>query len=502
MTLFRHSGREPEEPFYSQDQAAPASRVCDNCIRDPPSLDNLEHIELYDTLHGLIQNGGQFEEHQQSIERPSGPSISSEARITAEEEKYLLQEFWITIHHAIPLFSSPSSYADSTQSHDMARTISLLTAKLVQFSFTSIDATELESQIERLLSSGALQEELLGNSPSLDQLRKACLLSFYEFHQFPGQQAWMRIAKLVRIAYWIGLDRFDTKQRVFPDREGMTQEKIDDWRLLWWCIYRLDSYANLASGTPYMVEEGNIRTSLLKTATSRLQLAPEFATSKDPLFLPPSLNHLKSLLPAIASDLPETVDFNTHLLTVTAMRQVGRGLRQYLLNKYEGSKDRPKELQDQLSLLILSLPPHFLNPMRNALQNEMPMMHHARLVAILHLHMSKILIALLSCGQCAAGEEWLLAWQQVLETAENIATILAQWNPTYSLCVDPAICFIIFTALIFVHVHTKSDMVSSSYLSNYEHHESVLLVQLEHFARYWTLSRLLIRTLIPSYHIS
>ncbi|KAL6886768.1 hypothetical protein GGI43DRAFT_426348 [Trichoderma evansii] len=374
----------------------------------------------------------------------------------------------------------------------MARTISLLTAKLVQFSFASIDAIELESQIERLLSIGALQEELLGNSPSLDQLRKACLLSFYEFHQFPGQQVWMRVAKLVRIAYWIGLDCFDTKWRVFLHRESMTQEKIDDWRLLWWCIYRLDSYANLASGTPYMVEEGNIRTSLPKSATSTLQMPPEFSKSTDLLLLPPHLNQLQDLLPTIASDTPETADFNIHLVTVTAMRQVGRGLRQYLLNRDEASKNRPKELQDQLSVLRLSLPPHFLNPMRNALQNESPMMHHARLVSTLHLHMSKLLIALLCCGQCAEGEEWLLAWQQVLETAQDIATILAQWNPTYSLCVDPAICFIIFTALIFIHIHTKTEIVSYSHLTNLGRHESVLLLQLEHFARHWTLSRLLI----------
>lgn len=380
----------------------------------------------------------------------------------------------------------------------MARTITLLTAKLTQFTFASVDPAELESLIERLLSSGALQEELFGNSPSLDQLRKACLLSFYEFHQFPGQQAWMRIAKLVRIAYWIGLDRFDTGRRVFPGRQDMSQNEIDDWRLLWWCIYRLDSYANLASGTPYMVEEENVHTSLLKTVAVSLQMQDQFAGPTDALFLPSRLSCLKDVLPSITSDSQETQEFNLHLVTVTAMRQVGRGLRQYLLNREKAANTTsPKDLQDQLSVLRLSLPPHFLNPMRNALQNEGPLMHHARLVTILHLHMAKLLIAILSCGHCDEGNEWLLAWQHILETAQDIATISAQWNPTYSLCVDPAICFIIFTALIFVHLHSKSRTVLSSHSASLEHHESVLLLQLEQFARTWTLSRLLICKLIP-----
>jgi hypothetical protein len=183
------------------------------------------------------------------------------------------------------------------------------------------------------------------------------------------------------------------------------------------------------------------------------------------------------------------------------MRQVGRGLRQYLLTRDEAAKTSPKELQDQLSVLRLSLPPHFLNPMRNALQNESPLMHHARLVTTLHLHMAKLLIAILCCGQCPEGEEWLLGWQQVLETSEDIATILAQWNPTYSICVDPAICFIIFTALIFIHVHTKTEMVALSHLSSLKHHESVLLLQLEQFATSWTLSKLLICKFPPLHTI-
>lgn len=376
----------------------------------------------------------------------------------------------------------------------MANTISLLTAKLIKYPLVSVDDAELESRIERLLSSGALQEEVLGNSPSLNQLRKACLLSFYEFHQFPGQQAWMRIGKLVRIAYWIGLDRFDTRRQIFLGRESMSQEETDNWRRLWWCIYRLDSYANLAAGTPYMIDEGSIHTALIQDEASvmEMQQRSQNTGSAELLFLPTRLNSLKDLIPSIISHSEETADFNLHILTVTSMRQIGRGLRQYLLCRGESTSLSPLELENQLSVLRLALPTHYLNPMRNALQCETQLMHHARLVDILHLHMSKLLIAVLNCGHCAQGDDWLLTWQQILETSQDIASVAAQWNPTYSLHVDPAICFIIFTALIFVHLHTKSQTASMVQISRLECHESVLLLQLEQFARTWTLSKLLI----------
>jgi hypothetical protein len=375
----------------------------------------------------------------------------------------------------------------------MANTIFLLTAKLVEYPLAVVDNAQLESRIERLLSSGALQEEVLGNSPSLDQLRKACLLSFYEFHQFPGQQAWMRIGKLVRIAYWIGLDRFDTRRQIFLGRDAMSQDEADNWRRLWWCIYRLDSYANLAAGTPYMVDEGSIHTALIQDAASSAELQDQHMASLTLLFLPPRLSYLKDLIPSIVCQSEQTADFNLHLLTVTLMRQIGRGLRQNILSRGEITNPSTADLENQLSVLRLALPTHYLNPMRNALQGETHLMHHARLVDIFHLHMSKLLIAISNCGHVAHGDdEWFLGWQYILETSQDIASAAAQWNPTYSLHVDPAICFIIFTALIFVHLHTKTSTASLHQISSIECHESVLLLQLEQFARTWTLSKLLI----------
>lgn len=51
---------------------------------------------------------------------------------------------------------------------------------------------------------------------------------YYEFHQFPGYQAGISVAKLVQEAYWSGLDGFGSPGIVFPNRFNMDQECVDD----------------------------------------------------------------------------------------------------------------------------------------------------------------------------------------------------------------------------------------------------------------------------------
>lgn len=328
-----------------------------------------------------------------------------------------------------------------------------------------------------------MQEDIFGNSPSIDQFRTACLLAFYEFHQFPGQQAWMRIGKLTRMAYWIGLDRLDDPRALHLDSGTMSPEDREDWRLVWWCVYRLDSYSNLSSGTPYLVDEGHINTGLVRKDGQQQQ--------RQPLLLPSQPEDLWELIPAMASDSKETLHFNLHIITATAMRQVGRALRARLTRLDAGAS--LADIERNLSALRLALPMHYLNPMRNAFADETKFDHHARLVSVLHLLMARLLVSIFNCAMQEEGEGWMLSWQQVLETCQDIASIAEQWNGTFSLSVDPAMSFIIFTALVFIDLHKKfAGITAPGVIANLEHCERVLLLQLEQFSNSWTLPRLLI----------
>lgn len=351
-----------------------------------------------------------------------------------------------------------------------------------------MDAPDLDARIDLLLSSSLLEHDIIGDFPSLDQFRKACLLAFYEFHQFPGHQSWMRIGKLTLMAYRIGLDRLESLPTLYQDWSSISKEDIQEWRSLWWCIYRLDSYSNLSSGTPYLIDSDLSSTFL---ELGRSEQRPDCEDAAQDTRLPPSFEGLLKLLPAISSD-SETMLTNIHTVTTAAMRKAGLVVRVHL--------SRPQEtvahfvnVERHLSTLRLALPPGWLNPRRNAFSNESHADHHARLVTILHLLMAQLLLSILNCGK-TQNDEWLMGWQRVLETCQDISSIVEHWDSSFCLKVDPAISFVSFTALIFLDLHKKSSAISAPNLqAEINHSIAVLRLQLEQFANLWTLPRLLVR---------
>lgn len=400
-----------------------------------------------------------------------------------------------TIHHAIPLFPESEPILQPERNHDLLYAIVILTGKLSDFTFKFISDAELDDQIEFLLSSGALQEDLIGSSPTLEELRKACLFSFYEFHQFPGQQAWMRINKLVRIAYWIGLDQFDNHQRPRACyHPAMNPEDALAWRLLWWCVYRLDSYANLAAGTPYGIEEEIMNVCLLGDVDAASSSSPGSDTSQVGIpFTSKRLGDLWKSVPRITPCSDEMAMFNYHILTVTALRQVGRGLRRLTLSSAQVHVNEPTVLDQQISTLHLALPEHHLNPARNVLRDETPICHHQRLTNILHTHMAKLLISIMRCKHHSGAEDWLLLWQAIVENSQDMAAFAGSWSTAFILQIDPALCFILFTALIFTYLQRRSQFASVASIARLESQERALLLLLEHFGHRWTQPRMLIR---------
>lgn len=257
---------------------------------------------------------------------------------------------------------------------------------------------------------------------------------------------------------------------------------------MWWCIYRLDSYSNLSSGTSYLVGDGLVNTSLVLEEPKQL---PDGKDDIQELYLPPGPENLWKLVPVITSH-PETLFRNVHIITIAAMRQAGVVARVHLLRPQEETIAHLATVERHLSELRLALPPGWLNPKRNAFSNESYDKHHARLITILHLFMAQLLLSILCCGRMQE-DEWLVGWQRVLETCQDIASVAEQWDGSFYLKVDPAISFTIFTALIFLDLHKKSDAISTfntSIRSKIDHDRTVLRLQLEQFASIWTLSRL------------
>ncbi|KAM5386402.1 hypothetical protein ACJZ2D_000365 [Fusarium nematophilum] len=176
-----------------------------------------------------------------------------------------LEKYFDIVQDASPIFSRDrflQRYKDFC-SRDLISTICVITAKVTGFEL-SADSSCLDVYIDMLLSSSLLEVDMIGDSPSLDQFRKACLLAFYEFHQFPGHQSWLRIGRLTRMAYRVGLDRLENMRALYSDWKTVDEKDMQEWRTVRWCIYRLDSYSNLASGTPFPTEDDHINTALVQ----------------------------------------------------------------------------------------------------------------------------------------------------------------------------------------------------------------------------------------------
>jgi hypothetical protein len=380
-------------------------------------------------------------------------------------------------------------YQNSLCSQELIHTIITITAKLTGSSCTvdhaSLDGNDaLNTQIDQLLSSSMLEVDLIGDSPSIDQFRKSCILAFYEFHQFPGNQSWMRIGRLTRLAYRVGLDRLENLRDLYSEWKILSYEEIREWRAIWWFIYRLDSYSNISSGTPFLIDDHFIKTSLVLDSSS----TTTENTAKE-LFLPSEASRLWEILPTIVSS-PETCLGNVHIVAIAVTRQAGMALRLHTFRSQDEILQHLVGLERLLPTLRLALPSGWFNPRRNALLNESTRGHHLRLNTVLVLLMSKLLFSVIGCSRCKE-DEWLSRWQKVIETCQDIASTAAEWDSSFCLIVDPAVCYVVFAALIFLDIHRKSSAFSVSENQSIESDQTILRLYLEQFARLWTMPRLL-----------
>ncbi|KAJ5928469.1 hypothetical protein N7466_007425 [Penicillium verhagenii] len=403
----------------------------------------------------------------------------------------LIEKYFDVVQDANPIFSKDKflhDYQSSLCDPELVSAITTITLKLIG-SNSPEDEHNLDARIARLLSSSLLEDDIIGTTPSLDQFRKACILAFYDFHQFPGHQSWMRIGQITRMAYRTGLDRLESLRELYDDWGSYSNDEIQEWRSVWWCIYRLDSYSNLSSGTPYLIEHQFVNTSFILDYSHH---SPGDSATPQEVHLPSDYADLYKLLPVFALS-PKTFSKNVHLLSIAAMRQTGTAKRMHFARPRDDMTESLANIQRQISTLSLSLPPGFFNPARNAFANESHEDHHARLVTVLHLMMARLLLTMLSCAQAKKDKAMvLLTWQQVLEVCQDIASVMEQWNSLFCMKVDPAISFIPFTALVFLDLHKKSTAMDNPTLqTKIQYQQTVLRLNLEEFAKRWTLPRLL-----------
>ncbi|KAI1084697.1 hypothetical protein F5B20DRAFT_522871 [Whalleya microplaca] len=455
----------------------------------PPLGDPLHAGALQQSMPEFNEFSLDFAPYSSATETIENPPGFQGYYLTAEQERDILIHFFDEVHTAIP-FSQKGKflrmYDDGATSRDLVVTIATVTAKILgPTSYWSVQDVEL--CMGALLKATAYDNDSSSAQTSLDQFRQECLLAYYNFHQSPGPPAWMRIGRLIRKAHIMGLNQIENPDLCSAfDIRIVSEDDIEDWRYIWWCVFCLDSYSNISSGSPFIIDLESINTALPK----RSNIADEVIPDRPKLFLPDNVDQLWKTSQDIVSRNC-VVDFNIHMVTTTILRQAGTLLR--LRSERKRLYSRAAVLKNSLASLRLSLPPRYLNPARNALRSESGADHHIRLTNILHLHMTRLVISLPQ--DLEANETiWMDNWQQALETCQDIALVIEQWNNQFSPRVDPAICLIVFAALWISNLHRRCITdATSPLLASLRQNENILLLFLEQFSSIWALPKLLIK---------
>ncbi|KAI1340071.1 hypothetical protein F5Y15DRAFT_63272 [Xylariaceae sp. FL0016] len=406
------------------------------------------------------------------------------------QERDLLVHFFDEVHSAVPLFqknSFLSLYDNGLAYRDLVVTMITVTARILgPISYWRTE--DVKTCIGWLLKSTSFQDDSAEAQMTLDQFRQQCLLAYYEFHQFPGPSSLMRISRVTRKAYAVGLNQIDNPDLCSAfDAAIATEDEVEDWRCIWWCVYCLDSYSNIPSGAPFIVELESINTALARRNNGQQGEGP---VSPQKIFLPEEVDELwKTAQELVASSCMS--NYNMHMITTTILRQAGSLLR--LRTEGKRLPSRLAAVKRNLASLRLALPPRYLNPARNVLKAETNADHHTRLTNILHLHMVRLIVSMPSDSE--TNEEVLMGdWQQSLETVQDMVSVFEQWNNHYSHQVDPAICLIVFSGLWIMNIYRRTIADTSQPLYyNLIQGENMFLLFLRQFSSLWSLPELLIQ---------
>ena len=401
-----------------------------------------------------------------------------------------LTEFFRKIHHAIPLFEEArfiQSYDSGEARRDLIVAIVAITAKLLGpiYYWTPENLSLCANSLLVSSLSGVDSDNPQGR---LVDFQLECLLSYYEFHQFPGPKSCLRIARLSRRAYSVGLHQIENPRLCSAfDAASATAEAIEDWRYVWWSVYCLDSYSSISSGTPYATDEQSLNTALpTRSFDNGFKASCESSSPK--MFLPYETSELWRVAQAIVSH-GELVSYRIYIVVTMMIRQAGSILRLRTERGLGCFPERTMSVKTSLASLRLALPPRYLDPTRNVLNAETAPEHHIRLTNVLVLHMARIMVSL--PARLSSGEDgWITSWEETINTAECIVQVVEQWDTRFSLHADPAICFIVFLALFLLNLHRRYNNQRRA-LAVVSQNETILLLFLKQFGKFWSLPRVL-----------
>ncbi|KAE8378184.1 hypothetical protein BDV26DRAFT_197895 [Aspergillus bertholletiae] len=406
---------------------------------------------------------------------------------------FRLCSFFRHIQPSIRLFEKEKFFRQYTAgmiSRSLLLTLLFLTTKILgSYEFWN-GSHVVNDCLRKLLDADSIEQQRLDHPMALDDFRQSVLLTYYTFHEFPGERAWMKVSMLTRKALQYGLHQIDNHENLsMLQTHSMDPDEVEDWRYVWWCIYCLDSYSNITSATPFIIEAESIKTALITPSTSTAGSNRPDPT-EDLLFLPADNDLLWKTVKDLSRDT-SSLNFNMHIVSTKILKEAATIRRLRFQNASDSLQARALLLEDHLCVVRLALPAKYFYESRNVSQQESKLDHHSRLICLIHIHAARLILCI-SVGPGENEKEWLRSWQQSLQYCEDIVSTTKQWDAQFCSSVDPAICFVIYAVLVIIYLHRICELTEPDLHPRLETYKNMLVLFLQQFGSSWKLPQTLI----------
>ncbi|GAM83809.1 hypothetical protein ANO11243_017990 [Dothideomycetidae sp. 11243] len=267
----------------------------------------------------------------------------------------------------------------------------------------------------------------LSEAPAaLSDLKAMFLLALFEFRSALSSRACVTIGHLVRLAYQYGIHQVDGAESCSFETSTTSSADQEGWRYLWWSIYMLDTFCNLAAGIPSNIDIDAVCTALpMSVAESgTLELTTSLSTRRK-LFLRSEVDSQIEILTAaregwMLGRLDEG-GLDPHFgirVVITAQVRAAWDLRRTSdLHTSTKFQKRQQLLSNGLAATRLSLPGRYFDPRRAVSLDELPNDHRIRLVNLLEMTLSRLPVMTIRNDRTSMGpdDEWLVQWDGMLD---------------------------------------------------------------------------------------
>ncbi|OBT98323.2 hypothetical protein VE01_03177 [Pseudogymnoascus verrucosus] len=323
----------------------------------------------------------------------------------------------------------------------------------------------------------------------LDDIKTACLLAIHEYTNYPGRKAWMYVGNAVRLSLASRLHQIDIK----GNSCGLSDADREEWRFVWWAIWKLDSTINVTAVMPFGIDCHTIGSALVSTTVADFtngitKQSTGTLLDTDSAKSWRAVREMQSLDPGDG--------FNIHLLAVSLLRGVSQCQQRLYANSTPEEIARMMALRNTFSCMRLALPAWYFNAAKRP--SEQFHSHRHRLETIIMFHTAHLIInePVRTLGTEQAHRitgDSLSCWQSSITYAEDLAGVFHHWESEYFAVADPVISCAIWHAHCGLTIHKMSftDDGNSEVATRIDNALDLLSISLENFARWWQIARIL-----------